>query len=52
MPKLNASKTNVTARGKSDPRPKSELVVENFRKPNGAIGQRSHFVPINREPRE
>ena len=52
MPKLNASKTNVTARGKSDPRPKAELVVECFRKPSGAIGQRSRFEPINRDARE
>lgn len=49
MPKLNASKTNVSARGKSDPRPKSELVVTSYRKANGAIGQRSRFVPINRD---
>ena len=49
MPKLNQSKTNVTARGKSDPRPKAELVVVNYRKASGAIGQRSHFEPINRD---
>lgn len=51
MPKLNQSKTNVTARGKSDPRPKAELIVENYRKPSGTIGQRSRFEPINRDER-
>ena len=46
------SKTNVTGREHpKDPRPKSELIVEAIRKPNGAIGLRKHWNPINREAR-
>jgi hypothetical protein len=43
------SKTNVSIKGKSDPRPKSELMVTSYIKPNGHVGTKSAFVPINRD---
>lgn len=43
-----ASKTNAAGRA-HDPRPKSELVVECYRKPSGALAVTRRFVPINRD---
>jgi len=42
------SKTNASSRV-HDPRPKSELIIECYRKSNGAIGVRSRLEPINRD---
>ena len=49
MGRAKDSKTNASART-HDPRPKSELVVECYRKPNGALGVSRRYEPINREP--
>ena len=48
-PTGKASKTNAALKGKSDPRPKSELVFTSYRKPNGALGLKRKLVPINRD---
>ena len=51
MAGAKASKTNASTR-LHDPRPKAELVVECYRKANGALGVARYFVAINRDERE
>lgn len=48
-PTGKASKTNASIKGKSDPRPKSELHVTSYVKPNGHVGTKRVLVPINRD---
>jgi hypothetical protein len=49
QPTGKASKTNASIKGKSDPRPKSELHVTSYIKPNGHVGTKRVLVPINRD---